>query len=60
MGKFFQNFDLLAMIALKDLPIQLNDTDIGTFCDRWKILELSLLGSVLREDVRWDCATIYP
>jgi hypothetical protein len=34
--------------------IPINDQAIADFCRRWKIRELSLFGSVLREDFRPD------
>ena len=36
------------------LPIQLPEAKISNFCDRWKIRELALFGSVLRGDFRPD------
>lgn len=36
------------------LPIQLPEAKISDFCDRWKIRELALFGSVLRDDFRAD------
>ena len=36
------------------LPIQLPKVQINKFCDRWKIQELALFGSVLRDDFRPD------
>lgn len=36
------------------LRIQIPDEKINEFCQRWKIAELSLFGSVLREDFRPD------
>jgi len=38
------------MTILESLPMQ----DIDRFCQRWQILELSLFGSVLREDFNPD------
>jgi hypothetical protein len=38
------------MTILESLPMQ----DIARFCQRWQILELSLFGSVLREDFNPD------
>ncbi len=40
------------MIA--SVKIQLPEAEIESFCQRWKILELGLFGSVLREDFRPD------
>lgn len=37
------------------LPISLNREHIEDFCRRWKIAELSLFGSVLRDDFGPDC-----
>jgi hypothetical protein len=34
------------------LPIQLPEAKISNFCERWKISELALFGSVLRDDFR--------
>jgi len=36
------------------LPIELPAHEIESFCRRWKVTELSLFGSVLREDFRPD------
>ena len=36
------------------LPINLPKVQINEFCDRWKIRELALFGSVLRDDFRPD------
>ncbi len=36
------------------LPIRLPTDRIAEFCRKWKIVELSLFGSVLREDFRPD------
>ncbi len=38
------------MTAQIDIPME----DIKAFCRRWKIVEFSLFGSVLREDFRPD------
>ena len=40
------------MIA--SVKIQLPEAEIERFCQRWKISELALFGSVLREDFRPD------
>jgi predicted nucleotidyltransferase len=34
--------------------IHIPDTEIESFCRRWHVVELSLFGSVLREDFRPD------
>ncbi len=39
---------------MDDLPIELPITDLRAFCQRWRIVELSLFGSVLREDFGSD------
>ncbi|GAB4193405.1 MAG: hypothetical protein Fur006_38430 [Coleofasciculaceae cyanobacterium] len=39
---------------MKILQIKLPEDKINNFCKRWKILELALFGSVLREDFRSD------
>ncbi len=36
------------------VKIQLPEAEIERFCQRWKISELALFGSVLREDFRPD------
>ena len=36
------------------LPIELPKVQINEFCNRWKIRELALFGSVLRNDFRSD------
>jgi len=33
-------------------PLQINQEQIKKFCQRWKIAEFSLFGSVLREDFK--------
>ena len=40
------------MIA--SVKVQLPETEIERFCQRWKISEFALFGSVLREDFRPD------
>ncbi len=40
------------MIASPKIPIP--ETEIRSFCRRWQIVELSLFGSVLREDFQPD------
>jgi uncharacterized protein len=42
----------VAMIA--SVKVQLPEAEIERFCQRWKISELALFGSVLREDFRPD------
>ncbi|HET9228238.1 MAG TPA: nucleotidyltransferase family protein [Thermoanaerobaculia bacterium] len=39
---------------MSELPIQLPEAEIERFCRRWKISELSLFGSVLRDEFRPD------
>lgn len=39
---------------MKTLAIQLSEAKIAEFCQRWQITELSLFGSVLRDDFRPD------
>ena len=39
---------------MKTLQIKLPEDKITNFCKRWRILELALFGSVLREDFRSD------
>ena len=36
------------------LPIKLPEAKIRNFCDRWKVRELALFGSVLRDDFHAD------
>ncbi|GBF81347.1 nucleotidyltransferase family protein [Aphanothece sacrum] len=35
---------------MKTLPIEISTTKITKFCQQWQITELSLFGSILRED----------
>jgi predicted nucleotidyltransferase len=42
----------VAMIA--SVKVQLPEAEIERFCQRWKISEFALFGSVLREDFRPD------
>lgn len=35
-----------------DERLQISQADIAAFCQRWKIVEFSLFGSVLRDDFR--------
>jgi len=37
---------------IKNLPIAIPNKKIEEFCQKWKLAELSLFGSVLREDFR--------
>lgn len=39
---------------MKTLPISLPEQQIIEFCQRWKITELALFGSILRDDFRPD------
>lgn len=39
---------------MKTLPINLPEQQIVEFCQRWKITELALFGSILRDDFRPD------
>ena len=38
----------------QELPIRLPMDRLAIFCQRWKIIELSIFGSALREDFRTD------
>ncbi|MEM9539201.1 MAG: nucleotidyltransferase domain-containing protein [Cyanobacteria bacterium P01_E01_bin.42] len=42
------------ILPLKQLPIALTQEVLVEFCQRWKVQELYLFGSVLREDFRPD------
>ena len=35
---------------MKQSKIQVSEEDLGSFCRKWKIAELALFGSILRED----------
>jgi hypothetical protein len=37
-----------------DCPITINKQAVARFCKRWKIVEMSLFGSVLRDDFNPD------
>jgi len=39
---------------MSEIPVTLPHEEIGAFCRRWKIRELSLFGSVLRDDFSPD------
>ena len=39
---------------MKKQKIPIPKKKIGDFCDRWKVVEFSLFGSILREDFRPD------
>lgn len=39
---------------MKTVPIQLPETEIAKFCQRWQIIELSLFGSILGDNFRPD------
>ena len=39
---------------LKELPVNVSKEKISEFCKRWKIKELALFGSVLRDDFKPD------
>lgn len=39
---------------MTELPIQVPKVEIESFCRRWKVTELSLFGSVLRNELRPD------
>jgi uncharacterized protein len=36
------------------ITLPINQTLLATFCDKWKVTEFSLFGSVLRDDFRSD------
>lgn len=38
------------MSADSNIPISFDQSAVAEFCRRWKVVELSLFGSVLRED----------
>jgi uncharacterized protein len=38
----------------RDPRLGVSEEEIGSFCRRWRIVELSLFGSALREDFRSD------
>ena len=40
--------------VINSLNINLSETEIGDFCQRWHICELALFGSVLRDDFGLD------
>ena len=37
-----------------DCPISINKQAVAVFCKKWKIVEMSLFGSVLRDDFKPD------
>jgi hypothetical protein len=37
-----------------DWPISINKKVVAGFCEKWKIVEMSLFGSVLRDDFKPD------
>ncbi|MCY7274056.1 MAG: nucleotidyltransferase family protein [Phormidesmis sp. CAN_BIN44] len=39
---------------MKTFPIQISESEIAEFCQRWQIQEFSLFGSILRDDFRPD------
>jgi predicted nucleotidyltransferase len=43
-----------AEVDMSTITIPLTDKEIGDFCKRWKIRELALFGSALRDDFRPD------
>jgi predicted nucleotidyltransferase len=42
------------MSTMRELPIQVPEEEIESFCRRWKIAELSLFGSAVRNELRPD------
>ncbi|MBP0016564.1 MAG: nucleotidyltransferase domain-containing protein [Cyanobacteria bacterium SBLK] len=42
------------MLPLEQLPIALSQEVLAEFCQRWKVQEFYLFGSVLRDDFRLD------
>lgn len=38
--------------SLKTLPIQITEDEIIDYCQRWRIAELALFGSILRDDFK--------
>lgn len=39
---------------MSDLPVHIDHARLADFCQRWKVVQLSLFGSVLRDDFRPD------
>jgi uncharacterized protein len=39
---------------MRKIGVTIQQKEIGEFCRRWKVVEFSLFGSVLREDFRPD------
>ena len=39
---------------MRSLKIQISEEAIASFCQRWKITEFALFGSILRDDFRQD------
>jgi uncharacterized protein len=39
---------------MRKIGVTIHQKEIGEFCRRWKVVEFSLFGSVLREDFRPD------
>jgi predicted nucleotidyltransferase len=53
----FDGFGLKEMVELQSLiseRIKASPIQIAEFCQRWKIIEFALFGSVLRDDFRSD------
>ena len=41
-------------VQIEDLPIDVSSEALGTFCRKWRVRELALFGSVVREDFSQD------
>ena len=52
--KFIENINWEGAILQSTIQISLSQAEIAEFCQRWKILEFYLFGSVLRNDFRPD------
>ncbi len=37
-------------LQIEELPLDVSPSAVTTFCEKWKVKELALFGSVLRED----------
>lgn len=44
----------MQLLPIQSLPIQLPYDRLTEFCQHWKITEMSLFGSILRDDFRSD------
>lgn len=50
----FRNVFICYTFPMNTIQIDIPKNEIATFCQRWKVVEFALFGSVLRDDFKTD------